>query len=610
MNPIVLYIIKVSGAISLFYICYRYILSTDTYFIRNRFYLVGCILFSIIAPFIKITVKTITIQPFESYSPHLTTNLPIVETAPAANPLFFVGLKILLAIYIAGCAFFLIRLIWAYTSTIRIIINAERKKLYGFILAFTENTHSPFSLLKWLVIPKNRINHPDFENIVQHESIHSRQYHSVDLFLAEIMVAFQWFNPFVWMLKKAIVENHEYIVDKTLLNKGVNAQQYQYSLLSYATDKGGQLTVASHFNSNLLKKRIRMMNKNQSPRWHRIKNFTILIATTIVVLTTVSFETKVIAQSKQEEPILIVNHKKVTSSELQKVDPKNIKTITVLKDSSATNLYGKDGKNGVVIVEINDTSIKTGNWIYADHDPDSIRFNKIEITGYGKPHVIKDTRDKKPLVIVDGERVKADDFFGKSWEMEKMEMIKGEAAIALYGEEGKNGVFIYTSKKDNNEQTPNNHLIISSNDKKTPLYVLDGKIISAEEMGKLKPDAISNINVLKGEKAISEYGKKGKNGVIEIITKNGNLASKPLSVSFSQNPAKDETTVIINHNETDKTFYTIQVSNKMGVVVSKATTNQKSFVLSLSDLKDNMYVVSVTSENGNSNGSAILMVKK
>jgi N-acetylmuramoyl-L-alanine amidase len=52
-----------------------------------------------------------------------------------------------------------------------------------------------------------------------------------------------------------------------------------------------------------------------------------------------------------------------------------------------------------------------------------------------------------------------------------------------------------------------------------PLYVLDGKIIDRAEMGDLKADIIGHINVLKGDKAVTQYGEKGKNGVIEMFSK-------------------------------------------------------------------------------------------
>ena len=61
--------------------------------------------------------------------------------------------------------------------------------------------------------------------------------------------------------------------------------------------------------------------------------------------------------------------------------------------------------------------------------------------------------------------------------------------------------------------------ISAGDDKKQPLYVIDGKEVKKNEMKDLDPNDIESINVLKGEAAIKKYGKKAKNGVIEITTK-------------------------------------------------------------------------------------------
>ncbi|MEY3678395.1 MAG: hypothetical protein RI924_536 [Bacteroidota bacterium] len=55
--------------------------------------------------------------------------------------------------------------------------------------------------------------------------------------------------------------------------------------------------------------------------------------------------------------------------------------------------------------------------------------------------------------------------------------------------------------------------------KKDPIYILEGKMISKAEMGRLSPNSIESVSILKGAKAIEKYGKKGKRGVVEITLK-------------------------------------------------------------------------------------------
>ncbi|HEY1022489.1 MAG TPA: TonB-dependent receptor plug domain-containing protein, partial [Flavisolibacter sp.] len=68
----------------------------------------------------------------------------------------------------------------------------------------------------------------------------------------------------------------------------------------------------------------------------------------------------------------------------------------------------------------------------------------------------------------------------------------------------------------------------SANDTtKQPLYILDGKEISKDEMSRINPTDIQAINVIKDATATEKYGEKGKNGVIEItLKKDGGIVTQ------------------------------------------------------------------------------------
>lgn len=61
--------------------------------------------------------------------------------------------------------------------------------------------------------------------------------------------------------------------------------------------------------------------------------------------------------------------------------------------------------------------------------------------------------------------------------------------------------------------------IDSREDNHKPLYILNGKETKEEEILALNPDRIKSITVLKDHSAEIKYGKKGKNGVVEIKLK-------------------------------------------------------------------------------------------
>ena len=63
------------------------------------------------------------------------------------------------------------------------------------------------------------------------------------------------------------------------------------------------------------------------------------------------------------------------------------------------------------------------------------------------------------------------------------------------------------------------YVLVRTNGDEDPLYVVDGKVVKKKKMSKINPKNIESVNVLKGDSAKEKYGRKGKNGVVEIITK-------------------------------------------------------------------------------------------
>jgi len=60
--------------------------------------------------------------------------------------------------------------------------------------------------------------------------------------------------------------------------------------------------------------------------------------------------------------------------------------------------------------------------------------------------------------------------------------------------------------------------LISTDGKKKLLFIIDSKESTKKDLD-LDPNNIESVNVLKGKAATKLYGKKGKDGVIVIITK-------------------------------------------------------------------------------------------
>lgn len=108
------------------------------------------------------------------------------------------------------------------------------------------------------------------DEILTHECTHVSQWHSIDVILSEMMCMACWFNPFVWLLKREVRHNLEYLADNTVIQSGYDSKSYQYHLLGLAHHQS-VTTLYNSFNVLHLKNRIMMMNKKRSPGIVRTK---------------------------------------------------------------------------------------------------------------------------------------------------------------------------------------------------------------------------------------------------------------------------------------------------------------------------------------------------
>jgi hypothetical protein len=122
----------------------------------------------------------------------------------------------------------------------------------------------------------------DYELII-HEQAHCQQYHSIDILFIEIIKIIFWFNPIIWILKKEMQLNHEYLADtKVLQTKSLKS--YQDILLNLVF-RNNSTYLASNFNYSLTKKRLIMMTKNNSSMKSMVRKITIVPLVLILAIT-------------------------------------------------------------------------------------------------------------------------------------------------------------------------------------------------------------------------------------------------------------------------------------------------------------------------------------
>ena len=95
----------------------------------------------------------------------------------------------------------------------------------------------------------------DFDHVLRHEGVHARQFHSLDILLGEAFVTLFWFHPVAWWVRAQMRANLEYLVDRAVVDEGVNKRSYQLALVRQSAARQG-LALALPFSEPSLKARI------------------------------------------------------------------------------------------------------------------------------------------------------------------------------------------------------------------------------------------------------------------------------------------------------------------------------------------------------------------
>jgi TonB family protein len=260
------YLLKVNIAIILFYGFYRLLSQQDTLFLWKRAALLSILFVSFLYPFLDIAQSLAANQRIKevlenSLLPSYSLPEIIVSGKTEGNVLYFPS--ILFAAYGAVAFLLFVRILMQMGILFYKISQTKRLELYGKTVYGSPGLRTPFSFFKWIVLDPSQYTENELKEILLHEETHVRQGHSIDTILSEAMCAFCWFNPFVWLMRREIRMNLEFLADHSVLASGCEAEHYQFHLLRLSYSKAAA-NLSNNFNVSLLKKRIFMMNKKQT----------------------------------------------------------------------------------------------------------------------------------------------------------------------------------------------------------------------------------------------------------------------------------------------------------------------------------------------------------
>ena len=265
MTPELAYFLKINAGIALFYAFYRLFFYKDTFFHWRRIALLGFFVLSLVYPLMNLQEWVKGQEPMIAMA-DLYATVVLPEFSIEASQATDWG-KIILSstgyLYWGGVALLLLRFLVQLTSIIRLRINCRTTEIQGVRVHLLKQEAGPFSFFHWIFVHPNAHTEEELGEILTHELTHARQYHSLDVIFSEFMCILCWFNPFVWLMKREVRSNLEYMADNRVLQTGHDYKSYQFHLLGLAHQKAAA-NLSNSFNVLPLKNRIKMMNKKRT----------------------------------------------------------------------------------------------------------------------------------------------------------------------------------------------------------------------------------------------------------------------------------------------------------------------------------------------------------
>lgn len=275
MNLFFAYLIKSTVSLALLYCLFRLAMRNDKTHVLNRFLLLGILLVSAVLPFLNIQffygedpIRQVGVLR-EFVSPPVFAEPISIETIQSIAAESSFSINPWLILYLTFIAILIVRLAVSIFEVIQIIKQAEKKRLQKIVLAVVKDLIQPFSFIKHIVISKKDYTE-NREIVVAHEYAHIKHLHAIDLLICEMFTVLHFFNPFMWLLRRDLKLIHEFQADQAVLNKGIDAKQYQLLVLQKSVGER-RFAMANHFTQKPILKRLKMMKKNKNNRLHGLK---------------------------------------------------------------------------------------------------------------------------------------------------------------------------------------------------------------------------------------------------------------------------------------------------------------------------------------------------
>ena len=152
-------------------------------------------------------------------------------------------------LYVLGVVYFAFRLFIQLYAIKKIKKNSSVVTDGNFYHVRTRQQISPFSFFKHIFYHPKQFDAQELKTILTHEKMHAKGLHSIDILLTELIFIVLWFNPAIWLYKRAVKQNLEFIGDAKTCNLNGDKKSYQYLMLKQAINTNSLTIVNAFFNS-------------------------------------------------------------------------------------------------------------------------------------------------------------------------------------------------------------------------------------------------------------------------------------------------------------------------------------------------------------------------
>lgn len=352
METYFLFVVKVACSLSVLYLFGQLLFRNDTRFKLHRVYLLSSVAIALLMPFNKVSFRApasekqvlapVTLATSAEkrvqydYVAKSTSDVPAQSGITSQTTEHSYNVYAILGIiYWCISGFLGLRILYSLARLVVSYFLSDRDKLRECTIIYHTAHSTSYSFFRWIFISTEVKLNFEKQNIINHELVHARQFHSIDVMMVELLSAVMWFNPFIWLTRQWMQQLHEYLADEGVVNSGVNVLEYQALLVNQVA--GDRLVcLPSGFNQSLIKKRLTMMTKAKINKKSGYRLLT-LVPLTGLIFVAFSFTNKAeVTKDATPKSVTLINQGSV-SKEAQSESQKSMAKLTasqVLQDTA------------------------------------------------------------------------------------------------------------------------------------------------------------------------------------------------------------------------------------------------------------------------------------